>query len=340
MDQDRRNVFRLLRDVQPFVRELQERHDKGQTRYHIPGKKTRLALDKRLVRDINRIEAQKTVVLGQVKLEQDCFDEARRRRRSKRQNQLSGTEVDDEIHALVVAEQQTGGLGQREGEKWKDSALRVKRLNRSVEKLWDANADRIRAGQPRYINGLPAELTLKRPIIQPHVSQTRTGLEACLQCRTKKLRCSHTATYLRRQLRRRGDKEQAKPRSEMLAEARERKHSERCERCVRNGTPCMVVVVVDEDENGDGAIRAITKGLEGLGNERQEAEMLDQVYAGLEEVRDNAKLDVVGSRLERTLPDNFALPLPWMTVHIKQSREQEAAAAATPTDSDINDKMN
>jgi hypothetical protein len=110
-------------------------------------------------------------------------------------NALNKTQVLDRVFEMADELRAQGGgrLGYRPGTGEEASAWwkRVDALMAKVRKLWRDNEGRIKAGEMRYVEGLPVREVVRCPRLEPHLRRdVLTGLGACEGCVVAGMRCS------------------------------------------------------------------------------------------------------------------------------------------------------
>jgi hypothetical protein len=297
MDTDRWNVARVLMRIQPLARELEARENGNKRGHFVRGKEKRLMEDEKLV----RAEKEHQAWLAECR---KSIRSANTKTKPTKKS-LSPAQVDKAIQKLVEATFKARPLDQQTGESLEDWKDRINQLHHNINELWTDNRERIIASHPKYVNGLPARDTLKPPRFFPHFSRKPTGLLECLQCKAKGLPCSRVSIFGGQ--RSQGSDKRLKGASpeQRTADAIEKLSRERCQRCVRNGEPCLVWK--DQMEEGEG--EAIYHDMGDLGSDEEIHEMLEQLYEGVKYMRENERLEIIGSRMEKLALDNFVLPM-------------------------------
>jgi hypothetical protein len=237
-------------------------------------------------------------------------DEEKAKQAAAARKKPTATDIENAISEIASQIAQIRAL------KWGDEstgqvlASRASELEQEIKALWASNKRRIREGVPRYVDGLPARDVVRPPRVtlpQP-VWRRETGLAACVQCEAKGLRCSRTRA-LGGEAVVDPEEQMASPIEKTTAPGEYRKLAgPRCQRCVRNGEPCLVW---SGGEGRDEVVAAAYRDMpaEELGPEEELYERLERLYSYWKGVQRNERMEIIGSRMERLRLDNFALPM-------------------------------
>lgn len=154
----------------------------------------------------------------------------RRFKRSRDRDKPLESRSNEELQAEIehaIAREQKGGIYQRknENETWQEWQDRLDRLFAYVDNIGFILYVRQRETKVAYVEGFPRNVLAVHPKFMPAERARKLGINKCLQCRAKRLRCSHDveSKYV--------DKSEAG-----------------CSRCRRSGEKCIVKRKWDDED--------------------------------------------------------------------------------------------